>query len=77
MMVSYCTCERFALRDILAWARAHDTTDLTLVCESLKVGRRCGMCCVFIEYALATGLSDVPYPCPPIPPVAEPAAAGR
>ena len=76
MMVSFCTCERLAFRDILAWANEHGTTSFDEVQQGIKVGKRCGMCCCYIEYALATGQSEVPYPCPPLPPAKAAQCAG-
>lgn len=67
MPVTHCLCEKRSIEDVLEWARKHEVTELAVIREQLGCSGHCGMCGPFIEYALATGVTVVPYPCPEIP----------
>lgn len=67
MAVTHCICKRKSLADILHWAREHNADSLPPIAQALGCSTYCGMCAPFIEYALATGETAVPFPCPPIP----------
>jgi len=67
MPVTHCLCEKKAIADVLEWARANQVDELETIREKLGCSGHCGMCGPFIEYALATGVTVVPYPCPAIP----------
>ena len=66
-MVTHCLCENLTIGEVVAWARARRTTDMDTIGAALGCSTHCGMCRPFIEYALATGETAVPYPCPPMP----------
>ena len=67
MQVTHCLCEKKTIAEILAWARARGVNEMGPIAAALGCGTHCGMCIPFIEYALATGESVVPYPCPDLP----------
>lgn len=64
MQVTHCLCEKRSIADILAWARERGVSDVAPISAELGCGTHCGMCVPFIEYALATGETVVPYPLP-------------
>lgn len=68
MVVSQCVCERIPFDRILLWAREHEAISADQVKLGLGCGRQCGLCVAFIQYALQTGVTSVPYPCPSLPP---------
>lgn len=67
MPVTHCLCEKLSLNEILQWAHANEVTELSVIREHLGCSGHCGMCGPFIEYALVTGETVVPYPCPDLP----------
>lgn len=67
MQVTHCLCEKKSIAEILAWARERGITQVGPIAAGLGCGTHCGMCVPFIEYALATGETVVPYPCPDLP----------
>lgn len=67
MQVTHCLCEKRSIAEILAWARARGVDDVEPIKAGMGCGTHCGMCIPFIEYALATGESVIPYPCPDLP----------
>lgn len=75
MAVTHCLCEGKSFRAILEWAEKHRTTSCAEVEAGTGCGKQCGMCEPFIEYALATGVTAIPFPCPPIPAKRLPALA--
>ncbi len=67
MAVTHCLCERTSFEDILKWARERGIDSQDAVQSGLGCGKHCGICVPFIEYALATGTTRVPWPCPDLP----------
>jgi bacterioferritin-associated ferredoxin len=68
MAVTHCICVHKSFREVLDWAREHNVESLPLIAQELGCSSYCGMCGPFIEYALATGETNIPFPCPLIPP---------
>lgn len=67
MAVTHCLCERRSFADILRWAKARGGADQKTIEREMGCGGHCGMCKPFIQYALVTGETSVPWPCPEIP----------
>ena len=67
MSVTHCQCENLSFEQVLAWAKARGATTVTEIAEGLGCSTHCGLCAPFLAYALATGQTDVPFPCPPLP----------
>lgn len=67
MAVTHCLCERKSFGEVLEWARERGIDSQETVQLHLGCGRHCGLCKPFIEYMLATGVTDVPWPCPALP----------
>ncbi|MDX1971457.1 MAG: hypothetical protein SFY68_02890 [Candidatus Sumerlaeia bacterium] len=65
--VTHCICENRSFQEIVDWATTHNTTDLGLIRETFGCTGHCGICKPYIQYALATGVVRVPYPCPDLP----------
>lgn len=67
MVVSYCVCAKLSLSEILKYAKKNKIDNLEHLSEDLGVGEGCGLCAEFVRYAMATGQTEVPYPCPGLP----------
>lgn len=65
--VTHCVCEDISLAVMLRWAERNDAYSRGAIARALGCSTHCGMCEPFIEYALATGETEVPFPCPDLP----------
>lgn len=66
MPITHCYCRNLSLREILAWAHQNQVLSPEEVARRLDCGQACKLCLPYIAYALATGVTEVPYPCPPL-----------
>ncbi|MCB2154915.1 (2Fe-2S)-binding protein [bacterium] len=66
MPITHCYCKNLAFREILAWARENEVLTAEEVARRLNCGKSCRLCLPYIAYCLATGVTEVPYPCPPL-----------
>ena len=62
--VTRCVCTHMSFTELLSWAEDRGLKTVEELSDSLGCGIKCGMCAPFLEYALETGETIVPYPLP-------------
>ncbi|MEQ8821446.1 MAG: (2Fe-2S)-binding protein [Sumerlaeia bacterium] len=70
MPVTHCLCEGKSFAELIAWARENGATTLEELAAGQGCSTHCGLCGPYLEYALETGRTVVPFPCPILPSLA-------